>query len=108
MNSLHAGVFVGLYAAKHPPLRSATPRAGEFRGSKITLEFSSQFFFRAHSRNPRRRVAAAEFFYRRQRRKRRYETPGPRGKLPRRFLLFCSLQAESFEKCCSSEPVREN
>jgi len=25
----------------------------------MTLEFSSQFFFRAHSRNPRRRVAAA-------------------------------------------------
>src|SRR5438128_12672698 len=107
MNSLHAGVFVGLYAAKHPPSQRYGA-AGEFRSSKMTLEFSSQFFFRAHSRNPRRRVAAAEFFYRRQRRKRRYETPGPRGKLPRRFLLFCSLQAESFEKCRSSEPVREN
>src|SRR6266480_3585240 len=69
MNSLQAGVFVGFYAAKHP-LRSDYGGAGEFRGSKMTLEFSSRVFFRAHSRNPRRRVAAATEegrFIRRQR-----------------------------------------
>jgi hypothetical protein len=39
------------------------------RGSKMTLEFSSQFFFRAYSRLPRWRVAAATeegLFVRRQ------------------------------------------
>jgi hypothetical protein len=46
------------YTRRSPPSQRYGG-ASEFRGSKMTLEFSSQFFFRAHSRNPRRRVAAA-------------------------------------------------